>query len=169
MKKLSFGEWVSVVISIIVIAVFFNLGGAFGINFGGKNEAATASSNATTTAENSLPANVSNNVENILQINDVVIGTGAIAEPGKKVTVNYVGTLLDGTKFDSSIDRGTPFSFNLGAGQVIRGWEQGIQGMKVGGERKLVIPPAMAYGNQAIGSIPANSTLQFDVTLLKVE
>jgi peptidylprolyl isomerase len=104
-----------------------------------------------------------------IMITDVKIGGGAVAASGQTVTVNYVGTLTDGTKFDSSIDRGTPFSFLLGAGQVIKGWDEGVVGMKVGGERKLVIPAALAYGDQAQGSIPANSVLDFDITLLSIK
>lgn len=106
-----------------------------------------------------------------LQITDEVVGTGAEAVAGKKVTVHYVGTLTDGKKFDSSRDRGTPFTFDLGAGQVIKGWDEGVAGMKVGGKRKLVIPPALAYGNREMGNglIPANSTLIFEVELLNVQ
>jgi len=105
-----------------------------------------------------------------LQITDEVVGTGAEAISGKTVTVNYSGALTDGKKFDSSYDRGQPFSFVLGAGQVIRGWDEGVAGMKVGGKRKLVIPANLAYGDQAVGNglIPANSTLIFEVELLGV-
>jgi len=80
-----------------------------------------------------------------------------------------VGTLTDGTKFDSSVDRGQPFDFELGAGRVIKGWDEGVAGMKVGGKRKLVIPPDLGYGGRAIGKIPANSTLIFEVELLDVK
>lgn len=100
---------------------------------------------------------------------DTKIGTGAEAVAGKKITVNYTGKLQDGTVFDSSIPRGEPFVFTLGAGQVIQGWEQGFAGMKVGGTRTIVVPPDMGYGARAVGSIPANSTLIFEVELLKVE
>jgi hypothetical protein len=103
-----------------------------------------------------------------LLIEDVVEGTGAEAKSGDTVVVHYTGTLLDGTKFDSSRDSGTPFQFQLGAGRVIQGWEQGVSGMKVGGTRKLTIPPELGYGSQSIGSIPANSVLLFDVELLEV-
>jgi hypothetical protein len=111
------------------------------------------------------------NMENKLQITDIAIGTGAEAKAGNTVTVNYLGTLLDGKKFDSSYDRGIPFSFHLGAGEVIKGWDQGVSGMKVGGKRKLVIPPDLAYGSAEIGNglIPANSTLVFEVELLDVK
>lgn len=105
-----------------------------------------------------------------LQIKDVVVGTGAEAVAGHVVTVHYTGRLLTGKKFDSSVDRGTPFKFPLGAGRVIKGWDQGVAGMKVGGKRQLVIPPHMAYGDQAMGDIiPANATLVFDVELLNVD
>lgn len=108
---------------------------------------------------------------NGLQITDEVIGTGAEAKAGDTVTVNYSGTLLNGKKFDSSYDRGTPFSFQLGVGGVIKGWDQGVSGMKVGGKRKLVIPPELAYGSREMGNgaIPANSTLVFEVELLGVK
>ncbi len=110
------------------------------------------------------------NMDTQLKIEDEVIGTGVEAVAGKKVTVNYIGTLTDGTKFDSSYDRGTPFSFNLGAGEVIKGWDQGVVGMKVGGKRKLTIPPSLGYGAAGAGGvIPGNATLIFEVELLKVE
>lgn len=104
-----------------------------------------------------------------LQSTDEVVGTGAEAVAGKTVSVNYVGTLTDGTKFDSSYDRNQPFEFPLGGGQVIKGWDQGVVGMKVGGKRKLVIPPDMGYGSKANGKIPANSTLVFEIELLDVK
>lgn len=104
-----------------------------------------------------------------LTIEDIRIGTGDLAKAGKTITVNYEGSLLDGTVFDSSYVRGEPFSFVLGAGDVIEGWDKGFDGMLVGGKRKLTIPASMAYGNHAIGQIPANSTLIFEVELLKVE
>lgn len=106
-----------------------------------------------------------------LIIEDIKVGTGAEAVSGKKITVNYTGTLTDGTKFDSSLNPGrTPFSFTLGAGEVIKGWDQGFNGMKVGGKRKLTIPPELGYGAQgAGGTIPPNATLIFEVELLGVE
>ncbi|MBI5133887.1 MAG: FKBP-type peptidyl-prolyl cis-trans isomerase [Candidatus Taylorbacteria bacterium] len=104
-----------------------------------------------------------------LEIYDLQPGTGAEAVAGKTVTAHYVGTLADGTKFDSSLDRGEPFSFTLGAGQVIQGWDLGIQGMKIGSVRRLVIAPELGYGDRAIGPIPAGSTLVFEVQLLDVK
>ena len=104
-----------------------------------------------------------------LKIEDVQEGQGAVAQAGHTVSVHYTGTLTDGSKFDSSLDRGQPFQFKLGAGQVIRGWDQGVAGMKVGGKRKLTIPPDMAYGAAGFPPvIPPNSTLVFEVELLGV-
>jgi len=104
-----------------------------------------------------------------LQIEDMVVGTGAEAIKGKLVSVHYTGWLTDGKKFDSSKDRGQPFQFPLGRGHVIQGWDQGVEGMKVGGKRKLTIPPELGYGAQgAGGAIPANATLVFEVELLGV-
>lgn len=104
-----------------------------------------------------------------LQIEDVLIGEGTEAIAGKEITVHYTGYLTDGSKFDSSVDRKQPLSIILGVGQVIKGWDQGIVGMKVGGKRTLTIPPELGYGNRAVGGvIPANATLVFEVELLKV-
>lgn len=104
-----------------------------------------------------------------LQAQDVTMGTGDIAVAGKQVTVNYTGVFTNGKKFDSSIDRGVPFTFTLGAGQVIKGWDIGIEGMKVGGKRILVVPPDLGYGANDYGPIPGNSTLIFYVELLSVK
>ena len=103
-----------------------------------------------------------------LTIKIVKEGSGAAARNGDKVSVHYTGTLTDGTKFDSSRDRGTPFSFTLGAGEVIQGWDLGVAGMKVGEQRMLTIAPELGYGSRSIGPIPANSTLLFDVELLGI-
>jgi FKBP-type peptidyl-prolyl cis-trans isomerase FkpA len=111
-----------------------------------------------------------------LQTTDVIVGTGTQASTGRQLTVNYTGWVYSttapdhhGTQFDSSLSPGkSPFAFTLGVGQVIAGWDQGMNGMRVGGRRTLIIPPSLGYGNQAVGSIPPNSTLIFDVELLDV-
>ncbi|RED52222.1 FKBP-type peptidyl-prolyl cis-trans isomerase [Aestuariispira insulae] len=105
-----------------------------------------------------------------LQIEDTLVGTGEEAVLHSQVQVHYTGTLMDGTKFDSSLDRQQPFEFLIGFQQVIAGWEQGVQGMKVGGKRVLVIPPQLAYGERGAGeAIPPNATLRFEIELLAVE
>jgi FKBP-type peptidyl-prolyl cis-trans isomerase len=102
-----------------------------------------------------------------MQIEDIQVGEGQEAAPGMTVTVHYTGTLTNGKKFDSSVDRGEPFAFPLGAGRVIPGWEKGIAGMKIGGKRKLTIPPELAYGDRGFSNlIPPGSTLIFEVELL---
>lgn len=106
-----------------------------------------------------------------LQFEDKVVGSGKVAEPGRRVMVHYTGWLFEGgvkgTKFDSSVDRKDPFDFDLGAGEVIRGWDEGVVGMKVGGRRVLVIPPQLGYGSRGAGRvIPPNATLMFEVELL---
>ena len=123
-------------------------------------------------AVNDAPAKVSGSgkaTSSGVQYWDLKAGTGAVAESGKTVSIHYTGWLTDGKKFDSSLDRGRPFSFRLGEGSVIKGWDEGVAGMKVGGRRKLVIPPDLAYGTAgAPPDIPPGATLVFDVELLAV-
>ena len=104
-----------------------------------------------------------------MKIEDLKVGTGAEAKAGHPVSVHYTGWLTDMRKFDSSKDRNKPFVFELGGGQVIKGWDEGVPGMKVGGVRRLTIPPEKGYGARAVGPIPANSTLIFEVELLNVD
>lgn len=105
-----------------------------------------------------------------LQYIDQVVGTGETAKAGQTVSVHYTGRLTNGKKFDSSVDRGQPFSFKLGIGQVIKGWDEGVQGMKIGGKRKLTIPSNLGYGASGAGGlIPPHATLVFDVELLGVQ
>lgn len=158
------GKYISVVVFLFVILL---VGGIYLLlNKGNKNNQPlqTAAPSDTITANATPKMNTTE-----LQIEDERIGTGEEASAGEKVTVNYVGTLTDGTKFDSSYDRNQPFSFNLGAGEVIPGWDQGINGMKVGGKRKLIIPSSLAYGDGGVpGAIPGGATLIFEVELLGV-
>ncbi len=108
--------------------------------------------------------------ESGLKYVDTVVGQGAAPKKGKRVTVHYDGKFPDGKKFDSSVDRGEPFQFILGVGQVIKGWDEGVASMKVGGKRKLIIPSHLGYGERGAGNvIPPNAELHFDVELLKVE
>ena len=104
-----------------------------------------------------------------LKYTDIQVGTGATPQRGQTVTVHYTGTLQNGEKFDSSVDRGVPSNFRIGVGEVIKGWDEGLMTMKVGGKRKFVIPPQLAYGPQGRPGIPPNSTLLFDVELLGVK
>ncbi len=106
--------------------------------------------------------------EPVVEAQELAVGTGPQAAAGDTLTVNYTGTLVDGTKFDSSYDRNEPISLVLGAGDVIRGWDIGLTGMRAGGKRKLTIPPELAYGDQAVDGIPANATLVFEVELLSI-
>jgi peptidylprolyl isomerase len=139
----------------------------------------TKKEDTATTAESTSTATTSTTASEVavapaaggeLKMEDVKVGTGKEAVAGKRVTVHYTGTLTDGKKFDSSLDRKQPFSFNLGKGEVIQGWDQGVAGMKEGGKRKLTIPSHLGYGERGAGSvIPPNATLLFDVELLKVE
>lgn len=157
--------WIAVAISVFVVGFFF-LGGMFSGLFqtGGStvNEVQLTEINmneSTGQASGQAP----------LGVNDIVVGTGAQAVAGSLVTVHYTGTLENGQKFDSSVDRGVPFQFVLGTGQVIAGWDQGVAGMRVGGKRMLTIPPELGYGSSQVASIPPNSTLIFEVELLGVQ
>ena len=132
--------------------------------------AAGNTNNTTTTAPQPTASGKTITTMDGLQVTDTTVGTGTVAQVGDYVTVNYTGTLDDGTVFDSSLKPGrTPFGFLLGAGQVIKGLDEGVVGMKIGGTRELVIPPSLGYGSQGAGTvIPPNATLHFTVTLLSV-
>ena len=136
------------------------------------NSEKTGTSNPSSAASASSPTKVSGQPTTTasgLQYWDIVVGTGATAVSGKPVSVHYTGWLTSGQKFDSSVDRGQPFVFPLGEGQVIKGWDEGVAGMKAGGKRQLRIPPSLGYGAEGAGGvIPPNATLIFDVELLDV-
>lgn len=154
---------------VVIVFIYPGLSFFFGQPAAPQEQAdATIESTTTQSVTTTMPTENTDK----LQIIDETVGTGAVAAKGDVVTVNYVGSLTNGKVFDASANHGTSgFTFNLGAGQVIKGWDQGIVGMKVGGKRKLVIPAALAYGDQSVGGglIPANSTLVFEVELLKVQ
>jgi len=153
---------IAILLVIIVIAIFVTLGffGVGGFNIGAQS--------GQTSAQEILDELQNTGTVSELRTEDLVEGTGAPVVNGDALTVNYVGALPDGTVFDSSIDRGTPFEFTIGEGRVIQGWEQGLLGMKKGGQRLLVIPPSLGYGATGIGQIPPNSTLIFQVELLDI-
>ncbi len=155
MKKLNTGEWVAVGVGLAFLTYLFFSGPLINL----FNFPMTESETSATFTGNAAP----------FTVKDVTVGTGNVAAAGDKVTAHYVGTLSDGRVFDSSRDRGLPISFTLGTGQVIRGWDEGIAGMREGGKRVLTISPEYGYGSHAWGTIPANSTLIFEVELVKVE
>lgn len=151
MKTLKKNEWIAVTVSLSVIAFFFL--------FGEQILKAILNSGAQQVPIMTMPQIISE---------DVLVGTGAEALPGRQVTVEYTGKFTDGKVFDTSVGRG-PFSFLLGAGQVIQGWDRGVVGMKVGGKRILTIPPEYGYGPSDYGPIPGGSTLIFEVELISVQ
>ena len=149
---------IAVAISIIVVLAMVGGAGLVGnfIGSNNNNKEMTQEVNQATTSPQ-------------VDQKDLVVGTGDVAVAGKTVKVHYTGVFADGKKFDSSRDRGVPFEFKLGAGMVIKGWDIGVEGMKVGGKRLLVIPPEFGYGPNDYGPIPGNSTLVFEVELLEVK
>ena len=151
MKNLEQKEWIAVVIAIFVVGFFFIFGQGLMSLFTNKS---------TETAKTQQPE---------LLVEDILVGDGDEALTGDRVVVNYTGRFVNGEVFDSSLVRKEPFQFVLGVGQVIKGWDDGIVGMKVGGKRILSVPPELCYGSQDYGPIPGNSTLIFEVELLKVD
>lgn len=168
--------WIAIALLVMLVAAMSGCGTASapqGTTTAASTEA-TAAQPATepTPAAEATPASPppAPPAEEKLKIKDIKKGTGAAAKSGVMVTVHYTGWRMDGTKFDSSVDRGQPYSFVLGTGQVIAGWDQGVDGMKVGGVRELIIPPSLAYGAMGTpdGSIAPNATLKFRVEVLSV-
>lgn len=154
-RKLEVG--IAVVVALAVISIFFVFANPFEMNNSQQNP-----------LDSALQAGAGSQAPQDLVAQDERVGTGAEAVPGDTVTVHYTGRLQNGTVFDTSVGK-SPFSFQLGTGYVIPGWDRGLQGMKVGGKRLLIVPPSLGYGAQDYGPIPANSTLVFEVELLKVE
>ena len=148
--------------------------------YNSAQKADSASTQSTSTTTGVIPAGDApatggtggqmHKLANGLQYEELAVGSGKMAEPGMNVSVHYTGWLTTGEKFDSSVDRGQPFKFQLGAGQVIQGWDEGVKGMRIGGKRKLTIPPDLGYGARGAGGvITPNATLVFDVELLDVQ
>jgi FKBP-type peptidyl-prolyl cis-trans isomerase len=175
-------EWIATGLGMVAAIILFFGGSILNAFKGATNQAKTAQTETasnqpsmTGTSTASSATSTKNTMQNIsktqgLEIYDEVVGTGAEAKAGQNIQAHYVGTLVNGTKFDSSVDRGQPFEFTLGVGQVIQGWDVGIQGMKVGGKRKLVISPELGYGSRGAGNlIPPNATLIFEVQLVAVK
>ena len=175
MKSLTKQEWVAVAVAIVATVILFFGGWIWDFITGSTGttgaQTQTVASQQTGSATTTNSVTTMQNISTVkgLEVYDEQVGTGAEVKNGQTATVHYVGFLTNGTKFDSSVDRKQPFPFVVGAGQVIKGWDLGLVGMKVGGVRRLVISPDLAYGNQAIGPIPANSTLVFEVQLLDVK
>jgi peptidylprolyl isomerase len=166
--------WMAVALAVAVTGCQQPQGGASATSGTTSSTSTTSTSTSTTsttqtTATSDGAASKEITMPNGLKYVDLKVGDGAIAESGQSATVHYTGWLTDGTKFDSSLDAGKPFTFRLGAGQVIRGWDEGVKGMRVGGKRKLTIPPDLGYGARGAGGvIPPNATLVFDVELLEL-
>lgn len=168
-------QQIAVGVGIIVVTILFFGGNIWEFITGSQNPATTyptISPEVTLGSQN--PSEVQQKAANISQVSgieiyDIKIGTGAEAAPGKTVKADYVAVLLDGTQFDSSLERGVPYEFKLGNGSVIKGLDLGVVGMKVGGIRQLVVSPELGFGPQTIGLVPANATLIFQVELKEVK
>lgn len=150
----------------------FLIAGAMAVTACGGDDPATSlglGPDLNTTAPQSVADSEFTTSPTGLKVHDFVVGTGDQATFGRLATVHYTGWLTNGSKFDSSVDRNDPFAFTLGVGGVIRGWDEGVNGMRVGGKRQLVIPPDLAYGSSGNSSIPPNATLVFEIELLEVD
>lgn len=168
------GIFISVAVVALVLAAIRFQSDTFAVfksvNTENQGSLITAANNEEESLAQSLRDNMTTEGElKKLIIDDVRLGIGDTAREGDTVTVHYIGTTRDGVQFDNSYVRGEPFSFTIGDGKVIKGWEEGLVGMKVGGQRMLVIPPLMAYGNLQVGPIPANSVLVFSIELLEIK
>lgn len=160
--KLNKNTAIAMILAVVVILLFLSLG------FFGLRGVTSESPVPATGAQAILDELAQTGTVADLRILDIASGEGKEAVAGSIIVVHYTGVLPDGTVFDSSLNRGEPFAFQLGSGQVIQGWERGFVGMKEGGRRLLAIPPTLGYGDRAVGNIPPNSTLIFEVELLQV-
>lgn len=161
MKTLSRSEVIAVGVVLVVV---------FGLSPVGKfffGQTPNPKASTETSQGAAVTSGVSGTVDGLM-MQDTTVGNGALVQDGDVVSVHYIGMLTDGTRFDSSYDRGEPITFTVGSGQLITGFDRGVVGMKVGGKRTLTIPPELAYGAQAVGAIPADSTIVFEVELVKI-
>lgn len=154
----------------LLVGVLVLIGIAAALYFGFSNRPMAPTAQTSGNPADPVPGVEITTTGSGLQYQVLATGSGPEAKSGDTVAVHYTGWLTDGTKFDSSLDRGTPFEFTLGRGGVIQGWDEGVAGMQVGGKRKLIIPSELAYGERSVGSvIPANATLVFDVELVEIK
>ncbi len=151
------------VIAVIFIGVMIVAGGIYALTRG------TGSTQPTATPQPVIDDTGATTTASGLKYIDIVEGTGPSPQTGQRITVHYTGTLTNGSKFDSSVDTGQPYEFPIGRGEVIKGWDEGLMTMKVGGKRKLIVPPDLAYGKRGRPGIPPNSTLLFEVELLGIK
>lgn len=155
-EKLKEKKYALVILGVAIIAVI-------GYFIFGRYSVQSTQMKKQTPSEGTIP------VQTQMKVEELVVGSGKQVKKGDTVIIHYTGVLTNGTVFDSSVTRGQPFETQIGVGKVIRGWDEGVVGMKVGGKRRLTIPPELAYGEQAVGPIPANSTLIFELELLNVK
>jgi len=160
MKTMNRNSWIGLAVALLVVG-FFLFGGSVMSFFNGGSASQVSQELIV-----SQDSNMTQKEE--LALFDAVVGTGAEAVLGSTVSVHYIGRFVDGTTFDTSLNSGIPFTFQLGSGQVIKGWDQGLLGMKVGGRRTIIVPPELGYGEKGRGPIPPNATLVFDVELISV-
>lgn len=157
--------YIAALLAVVAVIIFIMLG-FFGVQgFGGSTDAITSASDSQIILDELQESGTVSR----LRVSKIAEGEGVGAQAGDTITVHYIGVLPEGVVFDSSRDRGTPFSFTLGVGQVIQGWDQALVGAQVGDRLLIAIPPELGYGAQAIGSIPANATLIFDVEVLEIQ
>lgn len=170
MRTFGTREWIATAVAVVAAAALF-FGNSIWNFFAGDSVADAPKENPSNAIQPAANPQTMTNISKTpgLEIYDETVGTGAEAKAGNDVTVHYIGVFTNGEKFDSSVDRGQPFTFQLGAGGVIKGWDLGVEGMKVGGVRRLVIPSSLAYGPDDYNGIPGGSTLIFQVQLLGVE
>ena len=165
MKKLSLNQGIAVAVALVAtFVILFFSSYIFGGASGAQNQATTQKAAVSDTV-----SNTASDLGGAIKVENTAVGTGRAVNSGDTISVHYIGALADGTKFDNSYDRGEPISFTVGAGQLIKGFDEGVVGMQINGKRKITIPPELGYGAQQVGPIPANSTLVFEVELVSIK